>query len=93
MNAVCINIELASHDVEFNRRMALKKCVLRTPRLNNEFHKTVECDVLDPTWKEEFTTKLNDFIKEKGLHIIDEKPFVTIEDGKYKTFVSYQVSW
>ena len=55
MNAVCINIELVSHDVEFNRRMALKKCVLRTPRLDNEFQKTL--------------------------------------DGKYKTFVSYQVSW
>ena len=93
MNAVCLNIELVCRDVEFNRRMALERCVLRTPRLNNEFYKTLECYVFDPNWKEEITTKLNDFIKEKGLYIIDEKPFVTIEDGKYKTFVSYQVSW
>ena len=93
MNDVSLIIELVCRDVEFNRRMALEKCVLRTPRRDNEFHKTLECDIFDPNWKEEITTKLNDFIKEKGLHIIDEKPFVTIEDGKYKTFVSYRVSW
>lgn len=93
MNDVRLNIELVCHDVEFNRRMALERCVLRTPRLNNEFHKTVGYDVFDPNWKEKIMSKLYDFIKEKGLHIIDEKPFVTIEDGKYKTFVSYQISW
>lgn len=73
MNNVCLNIELVCHGVEFNRRMALERCVLCTQRLNNEFHKTVGCSVLDPNCKEEIMSKLHDFIKEKGLHIVDEK--------------------
>ena len=63
MNTSCVSIKLVSNGVEFNRHMALEHCVLDVASLRDEFHKSFKCSVFDPNWKDEFKSKIYDFIK------------------------------
>ena len=75
--------------VKIARSHALRKCVIETSSLRDEFHNTV--DLMAST--EEFTSKLTDFIRSKGLRILDEKPIVRIVDDRYRVDVRFKVTW
>lgn len=92
-NKACVSIELICRDIELNRTSALKKCVLNVKSLKDEFYKSVDFSVFDPDFADKLNIRMFDFIKEKGLHIIDENPVVVIEDGRYEIVVNYIIGW
>lgn len=92
-NTSCLSLELVCRDIEVNRTMALQRCVMNVTRLREEFYDSIDFSVIDPNWRDKFRLRMSDFIKEKGLRIIEEKPFVTVEDGKYEIAVTYMIAW
>ena len=75
--------------VKIARSAALRKCVFNTPSLRSEFYSIVNFE----NSNEEFSKKLTDFIRNKGLRILDEKPVAHIVDGNYRVDVYFKVTW
>lgn len=71
------------------RSMALRRCALEVPSLHYDFIKLFNPH--DST--EEFSKKLTDFIRSKGLRILDEKPIVRIVNDRYRVDVRFKVTW
>lgn len=92
-NTACINLEIVYRDVEANRNFALRQCVTDVDRLRKEFYSTITFSITDPDWRDKFSLCLSDFIKNKGLWILTEKPVVIVKDGKYEIEVNYVVGW
>ena len=77
------------YGVKHARSTALRRCVIEVNKLRDEFYKTV--DPMAST--EEFGKKLTDFVRSKGLRILDEKPIVRIVDDRYRVDVRFKVTW
>lgn len=77
------------YGVKLARSMALRRCALEVPSLHYDFNKLF--DPNDST--EEFSKKLTDFIRSKGLRILDEKPIVRIVNDRYRVDVRFKVTW
>ena len=93
VNTACINMEIVCRDVEANRNFALWHCVTDVDSLRKEFYSTITFSITDPDWRDKFSLCLSDFIKNKGLCILTEKPVVIVKDGKYEIEVNYVVGW
>ena len=77
------------YGVKLARSWALRRCALNVPSLRYDFNKSF--DPNDST--EEFSKKLGDFVRSKGLRILDEKPIVRIVDDRYRVDVRFKVTW
>lgn len=75
--------------VKNSRSMALRRCIIETPSLWNEFSKSYDCTAST----EEIRERFRNFIRDKGLRILDEKPVVRIVDDKYRVDVYFKVTW
>lgn len=77
------------YGVKLSRSTALRRCVIEVDNLRDEFYKTVG----PMASTEEFRKKLTDFVRNKSLRILDEKPIVRIVDDRYRVDVRFKVTW
>ena len=79
--------------VTLGRKFALRACVVEVHSLYSEFRKAtadVDRDVLNT---EEYSNMLMEFIKNKGLHAVEEKPILKIDGDRYHVDIEYKVVW
>lgn len=76
------------YGVRLARETALRECVMNSA-LYLDFLKTHRDDeVLD-----EFIQRMDDFIRDRSVRIIDEKIHGRIDGDRYKTEVTFVVTW
>lgn len=74
------------------RTMALRKCAHENPVLHREF---MDCvwDSLHNMSTDEYSRRSAEFVREKGLRIISEKPVARIKDDRYVVDVYFTIAW
>lgn len=73
------------------RSFALRKCVHEHDILNHEFMR-VTTDILKLS-TDEYIKRVGNFIREKGLRIISEKPVVRTKNDRYVVDVYFTIAW
>lgn len=76
------------YGVRLARETALRECVMHSS-LYLDFRKTHrKGETLD-----EFTQRMDDFIRDRNVRVIDEKIHGRIDGDRYKTEVTFTVTW
>jgi hypothetical protein len=75
-----------------SRSRALRKCVSESPILHGEFMDRVRGTIMSMS-TDEYSKQISDFIREKGLRIISEKPVARIKDDRYVVEVYFTIVW
>lgn len=86
--------EAVGFDAEFNRELALRKCVVDCPRLWDVWHEYArEFSDYEEWSPSEWADHIKDFIREKNIKITSENLFARIVDGRYTINISYVIEW
>ena len=80
------------YNTKMARSMALRKCAHEDPRLHCEFMDHVR-DTLHTISTDEYSRKVAEFIREKGLRIISEKPVARTKNDRYVVDVCFTIAW
>lgn len=76
------------YGVRLARTTALRECVMHS-RLFKEFSKGYQ----DGEDLDRFSERMDDFIRERNVRIIDEKIVGRIDGDRYRTDVEFVVTW
>ena len=76
------------YGVSLARETALRKCVMHSA-LYLDYRKTRR----DDENTDEFVQRMNDFIRDRNVRIIDEKVHGRVDGDRYKTEVGFIVTW
>ena len=86
-NRYSVNVP-SYYGVSLARKTALRECVMHSS-LRSEFSKGyVPNETLD-----HFSERMDNFIQKKGLHIIEEKPVLSIDGNQYDIDICFTVAW
>lgn len=80
-------------NADLGRKNALRNFVMGYPRLHEEFYETVKNDILNMT-SSAVLEALDNFIKERGFTILNEKPYVALDEESnwYRVNVIYTIA-
>ena len=76
------------YGVRLARETALRECVMNSA-LYLDFRKTRR----DDENTDEFIQRMNDFIRDRNVRIVDEKVHGRIDGDRYRTDVEFVVTW
>ncbi len=80
-------------DVETGRKNALHNYVLGDAKLMEGYHERIDKDLLNMTTTQ-IIEAMDDFIKERGIAILDEAPCVVLDEmnNRYRVDVMYTIA-